>query len=73
MVIDDERGQLESNEAYYIHLNSEVRLKLSCIPPVNTEQHCGQIESLWECNYGRWGLGLGTEPPCLSKRVQDFV
>ena len=28
----------------------------------NTALHGGQIESLWDCNYGRQGLMLSMEP-----------
>ena len=55
---------MQLNKANYIHLNARISLKkkLSCIPLVNTVHHGGQIESLWEQNYGRRGLELSMDP-----------
>ena len=39
------------------NLNAGIRMKSSCIPPVITAPHGGRVESLWDCNYGRQGLG----------------
>ena len=54
--------QLRSNLAICIHLNIGFRLKSSSIPPVNTMQHGGLFESLWEHSYGRQGLQLSAKP-----------
>ena len=48
---DDERYQLQPNEANSIHSDAGFRRESLCVPPVNTER--GQIESLWKRNYGR--------------------
>ena len=56
--LDDERYQLESNEANYMYLNAGTRLRSSFIPRVNTALAGGMTESLWEGNYGRRGLEI---------------
>ena len=48
MLSNDARAQTMRNmsrkfKAKYIHLNAGIRLKLPCIPPVNTVPHGGQI------------------------------
>ena len=45
-IVDDVRGQLQSNEAHFIRLNVGIKLESSCISPVNTEPYVGQIENL---------------------------
>ena len=58
---DGERYDLLSSESNVIRLNAGLRLEVSCTPPVNTVPHGGQVESLWQRNYGRWGLELSAE------------
>ena len=53
------------SEPNYARLNAEISLKSSCIPPVGPVQHSGEIESWWDCDYGRRGLELGEEPDIL--------
>ena len=63
--MDDERHQLQqSDEANCIHWNARIRLKSSCIPPINTGLHGGSIESLWDRNDWRRGLEIlaGSSP-----------
>ena len=43
MFTDDERHKLQLNEENSMRLKVGIRLKWSCIPPVNTESHGGQI------------------------------
>ena len=54
-----------SYESNYIHLHAEISL---C--SVKTVQHSGQIQSLWDHNYGRWGLrvqhGILYETACCG-------
>ena len=50
------RYQQQSNEASSFHSKVGISLKSPCIPPINTVQHGGQIESLWGCNYVWSGL-----------------
>ena len=45
-----------------VHFKAGFRLRASFILPVITAQHGGQFESLCDCNCGRWGLELSTEP-----------
>lgn len=42
---DDEKYLLQSKEANYVHLNAEIKLKSSCILPVNTLPSDVQIEN----------------------------
>ena len=53
--------------------NAEFRLKSWCILLVNVARHGGQIESLRECNYGRWGLGLCGEPSVECPIHRDYT
>ena len=64
MFANDERYQLRSSEAHYVHVKAGISLKLSCIPPVNIEGlPLGvQVESVWDHNYGRLGFELSVEP-----------
>ena len=48
------------DEANYTRLNSGMRLRPSCIPPIDTVLHGVQTERLWDCNYGRRNLELST-------------
>ena len=57
--------RLQSREANHIHINTGVRLRSSCIPPVSTVPCGGGIESLWDCNYGWWGSELSAEASVL--------
>ena len=43
MLIDGERYQLQLNEANVVYFNAEIRLKSTCIPPVNTVSHYGHL------------------------------
>ena len=43
--------QLQSSEQTYIHWNAGIKLKSSCILPIETVQHSGQIEGLWDRTY----------------------
>ena len=51
----------DRNEADCNHLIAGISPKSSSIPPVITAPHGGQIESLWDCNYGRRGLHLSAQ------------
>ena len=42
-------------------LFSEIGIKLSHVPPVNTVQHGGRTGSLWDCIYGRQGIEFSAE------------
>ena len=44
--IDDEQFQLQSNETNDIYLNGGIKIKSSCIPPVSSVPHGGQVQSL---------------------------
>ena len=44
-----------------------LKIKLSCIPPVNTLPCHGWAQSLWDDNCWRWGLQLGWNPHTLHK------
>ena len=67
LCIDNERYQLQSNEANDIHLSSWMRYNSLRFAPVNTVPHSGRIESLWDCNYWGQGLDLSMKPSLCSK------
>ena len=57
MFTDDQREQLQSNEAHYILLNAKFMVKLLRIPPANSVQYGSQLKKLCECKGGGGGGG----------------
>ena len=55
-VTDEERHQVQSNEANYTHLNSGIRLRSPYIPSVNICHIVVRSKSCWECKRRETGL-----------------
>ena len=53
-VTDEERHQMQSNEANYTHLNSGIRLRSPYIPSVNICHIVVRSKSCWECTTMWW-------------------
>ena len=64
---DDERYQLQSNEAHHVHLMLES--DSCCIPPVYTVPP-GPLKSLWDRNFGMRCWGLSLEPSVTHRFLQ---
>ena len=67
---DDERYQLQSNEAHHVHLMLES--DSCCIPPVYTVPP-GPLKSLWDRNFGMRCWGLSLEPSVTHRFLQLLV
>ena len=52
---------LQSNEANGIPLNAGIRLKSSCIPPINTVPHGGQVRVCETVTMGGEALSIEEE------------